>query len=134
MRSDQKPRPFMEYQSRVSGYSQEAGMYRGTISCMYNDGSLAEPEYFEFLCDTLRASKQEATSDARDLFYKLETTSPPTVAFSGHIYSLPTAEEHDRAAKWLQENDHVALHFAQEFPGARLVNTAPLGASTSTGR
>lgn len=121
----------MDYQSRVSGYREENGKYRGVIGCSYKDGSMSTTEYYDFPCDELRDSKEEAMRDTADLFYKLETTSPPTVAFAGQIYSLPTDEECKRAEKWLQENEQIALHFTREFPGARLVNTAPLGGSTA---
>jgi len=129
----QKPRPFMEYQTRVGGVLHEDGKYRGVIGCEYRDPSLTKPEYFDFKCEALRMTKEEASSDAATLFYLLETTSPPTVAFSGHVYSLPTLEEQARAQNWLRENDHVALYFEREFPGARLANTAPLGSSAIRG-
>jgi len=133
MENDQKPRLFMEYQTRIAGYSQEDGKYRGAIGCRYIDPSLDKPEFYDFKCEELRNTPEEAMSDARDLFFELETTSPPTVAFSGYVYSMPTVEEQVRAQKWLRENDHIPLYFEREFPGARLANTTPLGSSTFSG-
>lgn len=130
MESEQKPRPFMEYQTRVGGVLREDGKFRGVIGCQYRDPSLSEPEYFDFKCEELRDSQEQAMQDSTTLFYLLETTSPPTVAFSGFVYSLPTLDEQARAQKWLRENEHVALYFEREFPGARLVAAAMLGANT----
>lgn len=89
--------------------------------------------YFDFWCDELRERPEDALSDARGLAHRLET-HPPTVAFSGMIYSLPTDKEHARAEEWIKANSNSAEEFEDEFPGARLLNSAPLGSSTISGR
>lgn len=130
MGNEQRPRPFLEYQTRISGVLREDGKFRGVIGCEYKGSSNGEPEYFDFRCEELRDSQEQAMQDSATLFYLLETTSPPTVAFSGYVYSLPTLEEKARAVQWLQKNEHVALYFEREFPGARLVTAVMLGANT----
>jgi len=130
MQENHKPRPIADYQTFSADPILEDGKYRGVVSCKFVKGPMSEPEYFEFKCPELRDTRDEASSDARALLYTLEETPPPTVAFSGLIYSLPWTEEQARAQKWLAQNDHIAAEFEKEFPGARLITNRPLGAST----
>lgn len=129
---DLKPWPLAEYPSRLVEYRQAGDKFRGVIGCSRIDGALRKTVYFDFWCDESRDRPEDALSDARDLFHRLET-HPPTVVLNGLIYSLPMDKEQTRAEKWLKENAHEPEEFEREFPGARLLNSAPFGSSTITG-
>ena len=131
MQGEQKPRPFSEYQTRSNAVLQEGDKFRGAVSCKYVSTSGQDSEYFDFTCDELRDTSQQALFDATDLHHYLETTLPPTIALNGgYIYSLPTAKEHARAKEWLGTHDHVAAEFEKEFPGARPATSGPIGGSS----
>lgn len=128
---DLKPFPLAEYPTRMAGHHKVGDKFRGVIGCSRVDGLLKKTMYYDFLCETLHDSLEAAMGDAGDLFHRLET-HPPTVAFNAMIYSLPTDEEHARAEQWLK-NPHSVEEFEDEFPGARLLNPAPLGSSAISG-
>lgn len=127
----QGPRPISEYQTRSNAVFEDGEQFRGAVSCEYIGPTGKESERFNFVCEALRSTRDEALSDAIALFHHLETTPQPTVCLDGgHIYSLPTSREHDRAKEWLRTHAHVTDDFETAFHGARRVNTAPLGGGT----